>query len=519
MKTIVAPRMMVATLEDIQREFPVFDWQVAGVHVWPLARLRWIVGVWSQAFSTEVAGPPSVSAKRLSTVLRGAQACASARRRDTRAEDRIGAQRDLVFLSDGVSFATLSERRFERFCDPLIEHAHRQGLSTQMWTPMHLYLVPRATPSRFVQPALDRANAMATIEARLRSPAVHLPGWDALKQWLAARALDTPALDRARLTRDAIRIRHVTRLYSSWLRKVEPRAAFVVCYYSLEAMAFVRACRHLGIPVTDLQHGVQGEGHGAYAGWGQVPAQADELLPDYFWVWSQWEADAITAGLDTARVCRPVVGGNPWMDFWTLDGHPDTTAASASARSLLDLAGERPVVLVTLQFGLSDGLQLDPLRHLISLCGDQFAWWVRLHPAMGERRDEVRTKIGGMEGAPVWLDQPSDLPLPALLRHARVHLTHSSSTVIEAACLGVPSIVTSESGRDLFGPYIEQGMARVEVGGLEELRAALQDCVTKSLPRAEHPKVSARHGSLDRAFAKVTGFGPASLALSSARQG
>ena len=519
MKTAIAPRMMVATLEEIQREFPVFEWRIAGVHLWPLTRIRWIIGVWSAAFSSNTDAAPSVTTKRLGTVLRGMRACGRARRTDARAEDRIGAQRDLVFLSDGVSFATLGGQRFERFCDPLIEHAHRRGMTTQMWTPLHLYLTPRATLSRFIQPALDRANATAMVETRLKNHAAHLPGWGALKQWLATRGLDTPALNLGRLTLDAVRIRRVTKLFSAWLAKANPRAAFVVSYYSLEAMAFVRACRQRGIPVTDLQHGVQGEGHGAYAGWGRVPAQADELLPDYFWVWSQWEADAITAGLDAARVCHPVVGGNPWMDFWVLDERPETQMASASASSLLDAAMRRPVVLVTLQFGLPDDLQLDPLRQLIDLCGDLYAWWVRLHPAMAERREEVRGKILPAGHAPVWLDAPSDLPLPALLRYAQAHLTHSSSTVIEAACLGVPSVVTSESGRDLFGPYIEQGIARVELGGPGELRAALEACIAGAPLAAERLAASTNHWSLDRAFAKVTGSEPASTPPSPVLQG
>jgi hypothetical protein len=495
---------MVATLAEIQREFPVFDWEIAGVRIWPLARIRWIVGVWTAAFTADAEVAPAVNARRLGAMLRGRRDCTTARRADAAANDPLDGPRDLVFLSDGVSFATLGGKRVERFCDPLIAHARRLGWTAQLWTPTHLYLTPRATPSDFIQPAVDLANAAALVESRVRAHPVHLPGWDALAQWLRARELETPALDRARLLRDAIRIRRLTDLYLARLAKVRPRAAFVVGYYTLESMAFVRACRRHGIPVTDVQHGVQGEGHGAYAGWGRIPERADELLPSYFWVWSAWEAEAIRADLDASRVCIPVVGGNPWMEFWTSavrDGVRD--AAASQAQALAERAGGRPIVLVTLQFGLADALQLEPLRALIEECADGYAWWVRLHPVMAERREEVRSKLGAGDERHVWLDLPSDLALPELLRHAHVHLTHSSSTVIEAACMGVPSILTSESGRDLFEPYLRQGIARVELGAAPELRTALERSV-RAHRAPEHERPFTRgDGGLERAFARV----------------
>lgn len=505
MTPAITPRKMVVALEELQRGFPVFEWRIAGVPMWPLARMRWIVGIWSKAFSDDGGAAPKVNPRRLGELVQGIQSCRRARLADSRADDTVASRRDIVLLSDGVSFADLGGVRFERFCDPLIAHARRLGLTTQMWTPTHLYLTPRATPSRFIQPALDRANAYALAKSLVIRSRTDLTAWNAVQDWLKASGLDTPALDQRRLYRDAVRIRQLSALFASWLAVTKPRAAFVVCYYSLEAMAFVRACRQRGIPVTDLQHGVQGEGHGAYSGWGHVPAHADDLLPDFFWVWSTWEANAISNGLQTDRVCRPVVGGNPWMDFWSVADRPEIQAASASAGSLQETAAGRPVVLVTLQFGLADKFQLDPLRRLIELAGDRYAWWVRLHPAMGERREEVRGKIGATGRTPVWLDLPSDVPMPALLRHVAVHLTHSSSSVIEAAAMEVPSIVSSESGRDLYGPYIDRGLARVELGEADALLAALDECVGRWPREATRASATAdRSIAMSRAFEVVT---------------
>ena len=57
------------------------------------------------------------------------------------------------------------------------------------------------------------------------------------------------------------------------------------------------------------------------------------------------------------------------------------------------------------------------------------------------------------------LDLPTVFPLTALLRHADVHITASSSTVIEAEYFGVPSIVTHEDGIKFYAKQIASGMA------------------------------------------------------------
>jgi len=81
---------------------------------------------------------------------------------------------------------------------------------------------------------------------------------------------------------------------------------------------------------------------------------------------------------------------------------------------------------------------------------------------MLERRAEVHAFLAeSTRDRAVDIDECTDLPLHALLSHTDVHLTHSSSTVIEAAQFGVRSVVTSAYGAELFTPAIDAGMANV----------------------------------------------------------
>ena len=490
----------MTALAHMESTFPVLDWRVAGIPMWPLLRIRWMFAEWALHYMGADAGPAAGlgARQRLEQLVVGPAAARRADRADIRARDTGPVQRDIVFLSDGVSFARLGERWVERFCDPILAHAARRGLSSALWTPTHQHRRPRFTPSRFIQPAIDRANIAGALQARLGVGNAHLPAQAQVAGWLRQQGFSAAAIDAARIRSDAMRVRSIAHLYGRMLRRTRPRLAFVVGFYGVEGMAFVLACRACGIPVVDIQHGVQGDMHPAYAAWpAPKRGRAHALLPDRFWVWSGWERDVIgrwADGTDHAAV----IGGNPWMDVWQ-EGSPwpGAGAALSAARALRQRAAERAVVLVTLQYGLNASEQLAPLAALLREAGDRFAVWVRLHPIMLDRREQIRVLLAA--AGVCELDLATDLPLQALLPCADVHLTHSSSTVIEAAQFGLQSVLTSPYGAELFGPLIASGMAQLQTGDVPVLASTLARlAATGSRQRESAPPVGA---TLDRLLA------------------
>ena len=80
-----------------------------------------------------------------------------------------------------------------------------------------------------------------------------------------------------------------------------------------------------------------------------------------------------------------------------------------------------------------------------------------------------------------------------------MHLTHSSSTVIEAAQFGLQSVLTSPYGAELFGPLIASGMAQLQTGDVPVLASTLARlAATGSRQRESAPPVGA---TLDRLLA------------------
>ena len=57
---------------------------------------------------------------------------------------------------------------------------------------------------------------------------------------------------------------------------------------------------------------------------------------------------------------------------------------------------------------------------------------------------------GWLRGLPATLELPSTLPLYALLRAADVHVTYSSSTVVEAEAFGIGSVLLGRYGAEFM---------------------------------------------------------------------
>jgi hypothetical protein len=470
----------MSVLCEVESLFPTADWRIGSIPVWPLVRMRWFFREWTAHYTASLGAGASPF---LSRVLSGTFASFGARWRDAASHDRDQSRRDLVFLSDGLSFAKLGGRWVERLCDPLIQKALDRGLRTALWTPLHTYHHPRFTPSHFVQPGIDRANVLGALRALILSRGSHLPERKHLSLWMAANGFGTTELQARRIMSDASRLRAVANAYRRRLKRLQPRLAFIVSYYSMEGMAFILACRELGIKVVDIQHGVQGEMHPAYAAWQQPANGLHPLLPDRFWVWSSWEAQVISRWSAPTRH-SPILGGNPWLSVWRAGSSWSGVVDAYNRANRLRFASPpwKRVVLVTLQYGLAARDQIDRLTELISAAHERFTFWIRLHPAMLEQREKVRSQLS--TAGPVELDEATDLPLQPLLAATDLHLTHSSSTVIEAAQFGVQSVIMTTYGAELFAPLIAAGWAHVEPGSTSAIEAILTRLTSRAIGRA-----------------------------------
>lgn len=489
---------MMVVLKQIEAEDAISRMQVKGVPIWPLLRIRWFFSEWVHLYTkNESVAVSSFSLIKYWQKLKPRIARVLDRRLllPIQLEGHLSA--DIVFLSDGISFAKLESDWFERFCDPLIEQAEQIGLRSVMWSPVDVGQSPTRSKIWSAQASLAFGTLLAAMLAIIdRSSVSQFAPVDLLANKLKSIGYKATQFSRSKVLTDAYRVRILSGIFQRRLAIVKPRLACIVSYYSLEGMSFVRACKNLGIPVVDLQHGVQGPLHPAYAGWrvDGIRETTLTLVPDYFWVWSPSEAGVISQWVGNT-VHRPYVGGNPWANLWKGCAHPlpAIVRLKDKGKAIAKQASGKPIVLVTLQYGLDYAEQLMPLKTLIELAAKEYVFWVRLHPLMMNRREEIRHFLDSQSVA---LDKVSDLPLPALLPYCNVHVTHSSSTVIEAGDYGILSLITSRFGVELFPEQLSTSMAVDASGGPAEVYRALGQAQQEK--RAEQQQEVARdHNPLE----------------------
>jgi hypothetical protein len=493
-------------INDLESRFAVDTWMAGGVRIWPYLRIKLNFDLYYAYHADRGTARPSVPA-RIARPLMHLSRFGYAALADAGNNSWPWGHADILMMSDGLSYAFHDERWYEKFCDPLISRFSSRGFSTFLMTPSHAYRIPRRTPSLFLQPCLDVARAVGMARSSSATPNEALQqDYPAYRAVLAERSLrlDVPSLSDVQ--RYASVLLCMADVYRRIIQRTTPSLVFLVSYYWMEGMALNLACRRSGIPAVDLQHGLQGDLHVAYARWNRIPADGYELLPSRFWVWEQSDADTIERwSAPAARWHRPLLGGNLWLNEWRSGEGASIKQYDRIMLESLSEHPDRPQILVTLQFNMTEERTLGPLLSVMQRTQGEWRWWVRLHPCMLNERIAVRAMLSRNGISHVDLDRATDLPLYALLRHMDLHITHSSSTVIEAEQFGVPSVVISTYGAEFFGAQLASGWAVTALSEDAIIAAIQSQLQARYRLRLELPAAQSSADAIDELLRSLTG--------------
>src|SRR5690606_10406620 len=110
----------------------------------------------------------------------------------------------------------------------------------------------------------------------------------------------------------------------------------------------------------------------------------------------------------------------------------------------------RPCILVSLQWGLTEPI-VSALERVILDTINIYNWNLRLHPVQvrdawkADKKQTMKylTDTFGDKKTQKWL-KSSQIPLPIALQQSDLHITYSSTVVIEAAWMGVRSAILNQ---------------------------------------------------------------------------
>jgi len=444
-------------IKRLEARYPVEEWTIDGILVWPMIRVTFAEDMFARQFRSAPAAHSSARHRDPSfqTILAHTWGYLKAYSKDHRGNDRLKGQVDYVFLTNTLRRQKLMGHYYDRICDPVIDNLRRKGKKVTVleMTADHHFLYPRHNPSIWLQLKADHQNLFRRIRSRgaKPSPQVSLTGWEAFRQEIAPMVTSIDDYDLPAIIDKTLRLRDRADLFKKLLMQARPQTAFADSFYAEAGMAFCLACRELDIPVIDIQHGVTGEYHRHYASWTRVPAAGYQLLPAIFWCWTEEDARVIENWSAGNSRHRAVVKGNPWLMMWKAG---DSQITSWYDARIEERFGDKTLILITLQSHLSDYGLFDWLIEAMQHGDENWQWLVKLHP---KNRNEIqvieaRLKSCGVMNADV--KTATEFPLPALLRHVKVHITGYSTSLLDALEFGIPSIITHESGREIFADQL-----------------------------------------------------------------
>ncbi len=465
---------LLSTFES-KRRVEAWAWQ--GWRVWPVVRTRLALALHGEgeAARNDANGDPARGSARL------ARSVAWRRQRlrrwlGERVQPGADARAEVVFLTGGDRAQRLSARFTNTVVDPWAEAFAAAGSRVTVWS-LGDPRWPTRIPQVSIQRAIDRDQA-----ARADRPIGAAPDWfEELASW-AADALEAD-LAWPNLAADLRAVIGASTVFEPWLKRARPRALVLDCWYRREALGAALAARRLGIPVVDLQHGIQGRGHPCYAGWSPTTEERWAAFPDRFWVWGEWDAESLVASNPGAIAPEHVrVVGNRWLSGWV--DASDSRHAKACARAERLVAGRR-AVLVTLQEGVSIR---EELVALMREAPRDWLWLVRLHRRAKARPGPLQRELARATGRSVDALGATGLPLYALMRSASAHVTAFSTCALEALAFGLPTLLTHESGEHAYREFLADQVMWRHHSAPESVRLLADD----SEARAEACRVASR---------------------------
>lgn len=243
--------------------------------------------------------------------------------------------------------------------------------------------------------------------------------------------------------------------FEKFLSAIQPKVVFLIGYHYIPNTPLITACKKLKIKTVDIQHGYQGESHYAYARWTRVPISGYELLPDYFWNWSQLHKETIEKWRPPGFTHhQPLVGGNLWL-------------GKCQSRDMVSLENKKDpfydylktfdkVVLVTTDF-------VDPPLplHLIDVMQrspKSWLWLIRLHPNQRRFIKQIESIIEKHEITNYEIDNANSYYLYDLLERSDYHISFFSTVSFEVSIFNIQTIIVHPVGFEDFREFIERGL-------------------------------------------------------------
>ncbi len=427
---------ILAFVNELEEKFPVYEWKYEGIDLWPFIRQL----IFQHFLKKKITTKKKRKAISIKNLFRSYRAYSKFFRSLTQIE--------FLFSAYEAHRNRIHNISFNRFADPVMDQLLELSYTSLLLEQSKTDKVTSSVYKRERFQALDNALEWINIKFKIRKKLIKqkpiiLIGFDDFLSHISKVDIALiKKINRTRVGNIALRVRENKLFAKMLLKRTKPKAVLLVCYYGEWQQALIVAAKEKNIPTYDIQHGIIYEEHYSYGKFSGFPATGLSTLPDFFCTWSKYEANILNSWLPNSSH-KAIPLGNPWLMAFQENKVPKIQNLS----EIIEL--NKKLILYTLG---NRGEQFPPyLVSLIRENSSEYEFWFRLHPRQLFELEKIKQELSelGIINL-VNIEEGTFQPLPNILNHTDLHITLMSSVAIEAANMGVPSIILHKEGREYY---------------------------------------------------------------------
>ncbi|MHA1948560.1 MAG: hypothetical protein ACW987_01730 [Candidatus Thorarchaeota archaeon] len=426
-------------LLNLEERLDLFNQRVSGIRFWELIRttvFNLAVGGWELKPSTQSTSKLERYKFYLHSII------------NLNRNPFFPTRPEILFLTDAIRYLREDGKWWDIFTDILIQ---KSGISYVMLEHYNelMHLKPAITKHLRYSDFLD---VLARIKTLIRPSNISLTKRErgflhALRKEIQVKlGLD---LDIEGLVVRILKGRKTYLPIYIWLlRFLRPKIVIVVCSYGKEV--FIEACKTVGIPVAELQHGIIDRNHPGYSLPG--PNRVKATFPDYLLVFGEYWKKNTEYPIELEKI---EVIGYPYSEeqrqkYSEMDRKNQIIFLSQP------YAGEK---LSKMALHLSEADEID--------CRVVY----RPHPS---EIDSWRERYPWLINSRVVIADMKTAVLYRLLAESSYQIGVSSTSIFEGLSLGLRTFILDIPGSEVFNDLIERGIAK-KVTSAKELIAFMKD--------------------------------------------
>ncbi|POF34363.1 hypothetical protein [Roseibium marinum] len=244
--------------------------------------------------------------------------------------------------------------------------------------------------------------------------------------------------------------------FRDFVGRINPRFVFQEFYYSPESIGLILACKSLGIPVIEVQHGLIGSHQWQTTHWVKMPENGYVNHPDYYWVFDKFEKENSETHQPRNAFHRPaIVAGHAELEIFKRNHEKEESKLKPSHREFLKEIGDATYnILFSPQYHHVDFTGIVAVSRALP---KDARLLVRLHPMQLPIVDGLAELIEKYGTDNIEVENSSKIPLYSLMERCHHVITKYSTLAREGLEFDMDVTLLDDMGRQLFHQYVDLG--------------------------------------------------------------